>query len=285
MTDLLLGVDLGTSSVKAVVTDLQGTTIAAAAEAYSVQQPRPGYAEQDPAAWWDALCRTVRRVTSQCDAAAIRAVGLSGQMHGTVLLDAELNVLGPAVIWQDQRSAAQVAEIEARVGRERLLAIAGSPVATGFMAATVRWLQVHEPDVWARVAHLLLPKDYLRLRMTGTLAGDPSDGSGALLLDAHTRAWSPELLAALDLAPDLLPPLHPSGAIGGALTSEAATALGLRPGIPVAVEAADTAVARWAQARSNRALLLTLSTGGQLIQPVATPVIDAQGRIHTFAAH
>ncbi|MEZ4558145.1 MAG: FGGY family carbohydrate kinase [Caldilineaceae bacterium] len=150
MTDLLLGVDLGTSSVKAVVTDLQGTTIAAAAEAYSVQQPRPGYAEQDPAAWWDALCRTVRRVTSQCDAAAIRAVGLSGQMHGTVLLDAELNVLGPAVIWQDQRSAAQVAEIEARVGRERLLAIAGSPVATGFMAATVRWLQVHEPDVWAR---------------------------------------------------------------------------------------------------------------------------------------
>ncbi|MCB9159275.1 MAG: xylulokinase [Caldilineaceae bacterium] len=285
MTDLLLGVDLGTSSVKAVVTDLQGTTIAAAAEAYSVQQPRPGYAEQDPAAWWDALCRTVRGVTSQCDAAAIRAVGLSGQMHGTVLLDAELNVLGPAVIWQDQRSAAQVAEIEARVGRERLLAIAGSPVATGFMAATVRWLQVHEPDVWARVAHLLLPKDYLRLRMTGTLAGDPSDGSGALLLDVHTRAWSSELLAALDLAPELLPPLHPSDAIGGALTSAAATALGLHPGIPVAVGAADTACsALGAGAVEPGALLLTLSTGGQLIQPVATPVIDAQGRIHTFCS-
>ena len=285
MTDLLLGVDLGTSSVKAAVIDLSGTTVAAAAEDYSVQQPRPGYAEQDPVAWWDALCRTVRRATSQCDAAAIRAIGLSGQMHGTVLLDAEMKVLYPAVIWQDQRSAVQVAEIEARVGRERLLAIAGSPVATGFMAATVRWLQAHEPDVWARVAHLLLPKDYLRLRMTGALAGDPSDGSGALLLDAHTRAWSPDLLAALDLPPDLLPPLRPSDAIGGELTPAAAMALDLQPGIPVVVGAADTACsALGAGAVAPGAVLLTLSTGGQLIQPVATPVIDPQGRIHTFCS-
>lgn len=283
--ELLLGIDLGTSSVKALVTDRHGRAVAVATEPYPVLHPQPGHAEQDPAVWWDALCRAVRTVAAQCNPAHIRAIGLSGQMHGTVLLDDTSALVGPAVIWQDQRSAAQVAEIEARVGRDRLPAIAGSPVATGFMAATARWLQRHEPARWARVAHLLLPKDYIRLRLTDTWASDPSDGSGALLLDAQRRDWSPELLAALDLSPTLLPPIQPSAAIGGKLTPAAATALGLPPGIPVAVGAADTACsALGAGAVAPGTLLLTLSTGGQLIQPVSTPAIDPQGRIHTFCS-
>ncbi len=206
-------------------------------------------------------------------------------MHGTVLLGAQGDVLAPAIIWPDQRSVAQVQEITAQIGLARLTALTGSPVATGFQAATLLWVRQQRPDLWRRIAHVLLPKDYVRWRITGEFATDASDGSGALLLDVQRRAWSPELLDALGIDAAWLPPVQPSGAIAGVLTAQAAAELGLAAGVPVAVGAADTPCsALGAGVVEPGTLLLTLSSGGQLLQPLAAPRVDALGRIHTFCA-
>ena len=191
---LLLGVDLGTSSVKVVFVTADGQTWAHGSAAYPILQPQPGYAEQDPQAWWQAVCQAVRMAASSLEAAPhVAAIGLSGQMHGTVLLGAQGDILAPAIIWPDQRSIEQVQEITAQIGLARLTALTGSPVATGFQAATLLWARQQRPELWRRIAHVLLPKDYVRWRITGEFATDASDGSGALLLDVQRRAWSPEL--------------------------------------------------------------------------------------------
>ncbi|MCB0046518.1 MAG: xylulokinase [Caldilineaceae bacterium] len=282
---LLLGVDLGTSSVKVIAVTPRGRIVASGSAEYPIFHPQPTYSEQRPDDWWRAVCATVRSVTGELAADRIAAIGLSGQMHGTVLLDEENGLLGDAVIWPDRRSSRQVDEITRRMGKARLIEIAGSPVATGFQAATVAWLQEEEPDRWARTAKILLPKDYLRWRMTGRFAGDPSDGSGALLLDVAARDWSPVLLDALAIDPRRLPPVQPSVSIAGELQPDAATALGLPAGLPVMTGAADTACsALGAGAVRPGTLLLTLSTGGQLVLPVAHPIVDPAGRIHTFCS-
>ena len=283
MTDLLLGIDLGTSAVKTLVTDENGRTLAAAGIEYGIDHPRPGFAEQDPAAWWRGVVAAVRTVTTQVDPNAIAAVGLSGQMHGAVFLDAQQRPLRPAVIWPDQRSREQVDQITARVGAKRLIELTGSPLATGFLAATVRWVQQHEPGLWRQVARVLLPKDYVRWRLSGEFATDPSDGSGALLLDVGRRTWSPELLAVLDIDAAQLPEVRSSTALGGRLQAATAAELGLPAGLPVAVGAADTACSMLgAGAVEQGTLLLTLSTGGQLVAPIDRVAVDPAGRIHTF---
>jgi xylulokinase len=215
----------------------------------------------------------------------VAAIGLSGQMHGTVLLGQDGQPVTPAVIWPDQRSARQVQEITELIGSERLIEITGSPVATGFQAATLRWVQQQRPDLWARTRHALLPKDYIRLRLTGELASDPSDGSGALLLDVRARDWSAELLDALGIPRSWLPPIQASASVAGGLRPEAAAALGLPADTPVVTGAADTACsALGAGAVHPGRLLLTISTGGQLILPVEQVQVDQRGRIHTFCA-
>ena len=285
MTRYLLGIDLGTSAVKAIVVSTTGEVVGVASAEYPILQPQPLHAEQEPEAWWRATVGAVRSATEALDATQIVAVGLSGQMHGTVLLDRQQRPLMPAIIWPDQRSSRQVAEITALVGAERLYSIAGSPVSTGFMAATVRWVQQEAPELWRRVHRLILPKDYLRLRLTGAVATDPSDGAGALLLDEARRDWSHELLDLLEIPSDVLPPVQPSHQVAGALTSVAAAALGLAAGIPVVTGAADTACsALGAGAVGAERLLLSISTGGQLVQPVTEMVADTQGRIHTFCS-
>ena len=283
---LLLGVDLGTSSVKAVLVTGDGQTLAAGSAEYPIIQTKPGYAEQDPEAWWQAVCKAVRMAVKMYgESARITAIGLSGQMHGTVLLDGQNEVLAHAIIWADQRSAHQVQEITARVGLERLTALAGSPVATGFQAATLLWVRQERPELWRRIEHVLLPKDYLRWRMTGDLAAEPSDASGALLLDVRRRAWSDDLLSLLEIDAAWLPPLQAARAVAGTLTAEAAAELGLPAGLPVVTGAADTACsALGAGVVEPGEMLLTLSSGGQLLQPLTEVRVDPLGRAHTFCS-
>ena len=195
--------------------------------------------------------------------------GLSGQMHGVVMLDREQRLVAPAIIWPDQRSQRQVQEITERMGAERLYGITGSPLSTGFLAASVRWMQQEAPAAWAQVQMLLLPKDYLRWRMTGVFATDPSDGAGSLLLDERQRDWSDDLLRLLDLDRSHLPLVQPSDRVAGYLVDAAAAQLGLPAGIPVVTGAADTACGLLgAGAVASDRLLLSISTGGQLVQPV-----------------
>lgn len=288
-TSLLLGIDLGTSAVKALLTDLDGRVVGAGSAAYPILHPQPGFAEQDPHAWWRAMVDAVRQALAAAetgdDQSRVAAIGLSGQMHGTVLLGEDGEPLTPAVIWPDQRSAPQVQEITELIGPERLIGITGSPVATGFQAATLRWMQQERPDLWSRIRHVLLPKDYIRWRLTGRLASDPSDGSGALLLDVRARDWSAELLDAMEIPREWLPPVQASASVAGGLGAEAAAALGLPASTPVVTGAADTACsALGAGAVHPGRLLLTISTGGQLILPVERVQVDTRGRIHTFCA-
>ena len=282
----LLGIDLGTSSVKALLVDQEGHTLGIGSAEYPVLMPQPDYAEQDPETWWQCTATAVRQALAAARSHEVAAIGLSGQMHGTVLLGEDGRLLAPAIIWPDRRSRAQVHEVTERIGAARLIEIAGSPVATGFQAATLRWIQQEQPDVWRQVRRILLPKDYLRWRMVGEpFYTDPSDAAGTLLFDTRTRNWSPVILETLGLDTTQLPEVRPSTTIGGALTRQAAEHLGLQPGIPIIVGAADTANSALASGVvSPDTLLLTISTGGQLVLPSEEVRVDLRGRIHTFCS-
>ena len=196
----LLGIDLGTSSVKVLLADENGEILSRSSADYPLLTPRPGWVEQDPQAWWQSTARAVRQAMSGLDGEVdLVGIGVSGQMHGTVLLDHRDCSLYPAVIWPDQRSSQQVNEIYDLIGSEKLIEITGSPMATGFQAATLRWFQQNQRDLWRKTKRVLLPKDYLRWRMTGEFASDPSDAAGTLLLDGKNRSWSSQLLAELQI--------------------------------------------------------------------------------------
>lgn len=282
---LLLGIDLGTSSVKVLLTTTDGPAAGRGTAEYDILIPGPGRAEQEPEAWWGAVRAAVARALAGSDPRQIAAIGLSGQMHGTVLLDEGGLPLARAIIWPDQRSGRQVDVLTGMIGRERLLQIIGGPLATGFMAPTVRWIRDERPELWARVRYAVLPKDYLRLRLTGELASEPSDGSGTALLDERRRDWSDEVLAAVGLTRDHLPPLRESASLAGTLLPPAAADLGLPPGIPVVTGAADTPCGMLgAGVVAPDAFLMTLSTGGQLAVPAAEVRVDPLGRTHTFCS-
>jgi xylulokinase len=206
-------------------------------------------------------------------------------MHGSLLLDSQERLLSPAVIWPDQRSAPQVEEITRLIGAERLIEITGSPLATGFQAATLRWFQQEQPGLWERVEKILLPKDHLRGWLTGEWAAEPSDGSGSLLLDVHTRQWSKTILEALHIDSNWLPPIQSSTALAGQLRAEVAAELSLQPGVPVVTGSADQAASLLGVgATDSQTLLVNLSTGGQLVLPIQQVNIDLRGRMHTFCS-
>ncbi len=284
---ILLGIDLGTSSLKAILLQSDGQILAQGSAEYNIQCPRPGHAEQSPDIWWQSARIAIQQILSKVELlpSSIGAIGLSGQMHGTVFLDKRGNLLGPAVIWPDQRSRQQVKEITGLVGATRLIQITGSPAATGFQAATIRWFQQHAPDTWRKVHMILTPKDYLRWRLTGELASESSDGSGTLLLDKRTRDWSGEILDILEISRRSLPPIKPSDGLAGALSREAADYLGLFTGLPVVTGAADTACGLLgAGIVDEDNLLLTISSGGQLVIPAVEASVDLKGRMHTFCS-
>ncbi len=282
----LMGIDLGTSSVKVIVVDLDGRIRGVGSAEYPIHQPEPGFAEQDPQEWWLGLVFAVRQALSAAgETVEVAAIGLDGQMHGTVLLDDRSLPITPAVIWPDQRTGSQVQEITELVGAEHLIDITGSPLATGFQAATLRWFQQERPEIWRSTEKVLLPKDYIRWCMTGEFASDPSDACSTLLLDARTRDWSKELLKNLEIDPGRLPPVLPSTAIAGNLQEGAAVELGLPTGIPIVTGAGDTASSiLGAGVTQPDTLLLNISTGGQLVQPIFDLQVDLKGRIHTFCS-
>lgn len=238
---MYLGIDLGTSELKALLLDDAHRVVAMAGEPLTVQRPQPLWSEQDPADWWTALERTVARLRHENAAAwaAVRAIGLSGQMHGAVVLDADQRVLRPAVLWNDGRSAAQCAALEA--SEPALGAITGNLAMPGFTAPKLLWLREHEPAVFRRIACVLLPKDWIRLRLCGDAVSDMSDASGTLWLDVGTRSWSQALLAATGLTLGQMPRLVEGSAISGGLTRELADRWGLRRGLPIAGGAGDNA--------------------------------------------
>ena len=200
----LLGIDLGTSSVKVLITDGEGGILSRGSAGYPMRTPQPGWVEQAPEEWWQATVLAVRQAISGLEGEpGLSAIGLSGQMHGTVLLDSKDQLLGPAIIWPDQRSSRQVDEITALVGKERLIKISGSIAATGFQAATLRWMQQNKQQVWTKTRRVFLPKDYLRWRLCDRFATDPSDAAGTGLLDGERRAWSQKLLDDLQIAAHL----------------------------------------------------------------------------------
>lgn len=286
MSEGFLGIDLGTSAVKALVVDSEGHVRGSGSAEYPVLHPHVGWAEQDPDAWWAATVAAVEQALGWAGSGqTIRSIGLSGQMHGVSFLGENDRALYPAVIWADQRSARQAKEITAAVGAERLIDIAGSPIAAGFMAATLAWMREEKSSVWWRTKRVLSPKDELRRRMTGVVATEPGDASATLLFDARWRSWSPQLLDAMEIPGILLPAVRQSAAVGGELLPDAASALGLPEGTPVVMGTGDAPSGLLgAGIVDQETMFLSLSTGAQVMAPSETFSPDPQGRIHTFCS-
>jgi xylulokinase len=233
---ITLGIDIGTSATKTIAIDEKGTIVASASAEYPCDHPRPGWSEQSPGLWWDATKQTVQHVmaSGRFQRGDVVGVGLSGQMHGSVLLDAAGEMICPALLWNDQRTAAECHEIETKAGgREALIRLVANPALTGFTAPKLLWVRKHEPQHWERVRQVLLPKDYVRYRLTGTFATEVSDASGTLLLDVANRRWSRELLGKLDIDPALLPTCHESPDVSAQVSELGSKATGLPVGTPV----------------------------------------------------
>lgn len=281
--DSILALDLGTGSVKALVVDSSCTVLGSSSEVYSVDRPHDGWAEQTPDDWWVSAVTAARRAVDAAGSPPIVAIGISGQMHGTVLVDEDGEVVRPAIIWEDRRSARQVDRLTRRIGAERIIQMCGSPLATGFQAATLAWLVEHEPEAIRKTATVLLPGDYLRFRMTGIRTTEPSGASSTLLFDIHRRTWSSDLLETLGIVDERLPAVLESTTVHGRLTPNAARQLGLEPGIPVTGGGGDAPLAALAAGVADAdTLLLTISTGSQAILPVGSAAVDPRGRIHTW---
>ncbi len=278
----LIGLDIGTSGARALAVSESGAVIASAAQEYPLLTPRPGWTEQNPEDWWQASCKVLAEVAKAVQG-NVAGIGLTGQMHGSVFLDAGDRVIRPALLWNDQRTATQCAEITSRVGRDRLLAIAGNPALTGFQAPKVLWLRDSEPANYNRIAHVLLPKDFIRLRLAGEYATDASDASGTLLLDLRRRSWSAEILDALELPGDWLPTVREGPEEAGRLRAGVATELGLPAGIPIAAGGGDNAAAAVGSGIVEVGLASSsIGTSGVVFAftPEFTP--DPSGRLHAF---
>ncbi len=285
--EYLLGVDLGTSGTKTVLFDVNGQAIASETVEYPLHQPQNGWAEQAPEDWWDAARTTIRSVIEQSgvDANDIKGLGISGQMHGLVLLDADGNVLREAILWCDGRTQEECDEITNTIGRDRLIQITANPALTGFTAGKILWVRKHEPELWAKVRHILLPKDYVRFKLTGEYASEMSDASGTNLLDVPNRCWSKEILDALNIDDNLMPRLTESSDVAGYITSEAAQVTGLVAGTPVAGGAGDNAAAAVGTGVVVEGkAFTTIGTSGVVFAHSDKVQIDPKGRVHTFCA-
>ena len=281
----LLGLDIGTSGAKALLCDEGGVVLAAALAEYPLLTPRPLWSEQHPADWWQGARAAVREVlaTSGVDAAQVVGLGLTGQMHGAVFLDEVGGVIRPALLWNDQRTATECAEITELVGATRLIELAGNPALTGFQAPKIVWLRNHEPDNYARLAQVLLPKDYIRLLLTGVAGTDASDAAGTLLLDLQTRDYSAEILEKLDIPRAWLPAVFEGPQVTGTLLPALAAELGLPTGLPVIAGGGDNAAAAVGTGVVRAGVVSSsIGTSGVIFAHADTIALDPQGRLHTF---
>jgi xylulokinase len=262
-----------------------GQVAGVASAEYAYETPKPMWTEQHPDLWWQATIDSVRQVLadSRIDPGDIQGVGLTGQMHGLVLLDAAGEVLRPAILWNDQRTVAECDETRRRVGGERLIQITGNDALTGFTAPKILWVRNHEPDLFAQVRQILLPKDYVRFKLTGEYAVDKAGGAGTLLFDLSQREWSPEVLTALDINPKWLPPTFEGTSVTGTVLVEVAEATGLKAGTPVVGGGGDQAAsAVGTGAVVEGVVSLSLGTSGVVFAATGRPIVEPQGRLHAF---
>jgi xylulokinase len=283
---MFLGIDVGTGGTRAVVIDAAGRVVATAtADHAPFASPQAGWAEQDPRDWWRATAEAVRAVLTGEKVAAdsIAAVGFSGQMHGATLLDAADEPLRPALIWCDQRTEKQCRELTAQIGAERLIELVCNPAITGFTLPKLLWLRENEPDLWRQACAVLLPKDYVRLRLTGDKATDVADASGTLLFDVRRRKWSETMFAELGLDAALFPRAFESIEVTGNVSAAGAAATGLRAGTPVVAGAGDNAAGAVGMGIVQAGQVsVTIGTSGVAFVVTDKPTLDARGRTHTL---
>ena len=287
MTDprLLLGVDISTTGAKALLIDQNGEVITSATTPLSLQTPYPLWAEQNPEEWWQGIKTSIREVLAESDSTAesIAAIGLTGQMHGLVMLGESGQVLRPAILWNDQRTGKQCDQIREKVGLQRLIQTTGNNALTGFTAPKILWVQENEPEIFAQTRHILLPKDFIRYQLTGEFGMDKAGGSGTILFDLQARTWSDELLGELGLPRDWFPSTFEGPEISGQVSKQAAEATGLKAGTPVVGGAGDQAAgATGVGAVEPGIIALTLGTSGVVFAPTESALIEPEGRLHAF---
>jgi len=283
----LLGIDLGTSGTKTVLFSEDGAVIGSATEEYPLYQPNNGWAEQDPLDWWNACISSVKSVleASRISSADIAGIGFSGQMHGLVMLDENGESLRNSIIWCDGRTADECAEIMEMVGGSRLVDLTGNQALTSFTAGNILWVRKNEPELYKRCRHILLPKDYLRYKLTGKLGMEASDASGMNMLDIHKRVWSDEVLKRLEIDRALLPDVYESNEIAGHITAEVSKLTGLKEGTPVVYGSGDNAAAAIGTGVVEKGkAFITIGTSGVIFAHSDNVAIDAGGRVNTFCA-
>ncbi|NQW18311.1 MAG: xylulokinase [Chloroflexi bacterium] len=282
--DAYLGIDAGTTAVKVLVVDTRGQVIGEGDSPMPISVPQPGWSEQNPADWWIGVVAAVRQaINGTASVVNIRAIGLSGQMHSLVALDKRDDVIRPAILWNDTRTADQCREIERRLGKDGLRNLVGNPALEGFTAPKLLWLRDHEPENYNRIATVLLPKEYIRLKLTGVKAMDPSDAAGTLMFDIAKTRWSSEALAKMEIPEEWMPEIVRSHEVSGTLSIGAAHELGLPPGIPIAGGAADNAAAAIGSAVTiPGTAMVSIGTGGTVVAPIPNAAVDPGLRLHTF---
>ena len=280
-----LGIDTSTTGSKALVIDERGEVIAVASSPHTLQTPRPLWSEQDPREWWEATSMSIHSVLEQAGIGGeeIRAVGLTGQMHGLVLLDESGNVLRPAILWNDQRTQMQCDEIHERIGKEKFIQITGNVALTGFTAPKILWVKENEPEIYVRAKHVLLPKDYIRYKLTGEYAMDKADGAGTVLFDLRSRDWSDEVLSALEIPREWMPNTFEGPEFTGSVNEEAASLTGLKAGTPVAAGGGDQAAQAVGVGAVEPGIVgLTVGTSGVVFATTPSALIEPEGRLHAF---
>lgn len=283
--EYLLGIDIGTSSVKSLLTDLDGQPIALSSQSYPVRHDQADHAEQDPERWWSAACRTIRDVLARSgvDPTNIKGIGLSGQMHGLVVLDSNGQPVRPAIIWMDSRTKDTIKDIHDLIGEEAIADLTLNKMAAGFLIASLYWLKMNEPENYDRTAVVLLPKDYLCYRLSGELGTDWTDACGTLAFDPRQRQWSQKLLDKLSIDVKLFPDVHPPFAVAGTIQKPAALATGLHQGTPVAYGGGDNAMQNIGNGLVDPgSLSINIGTGAQLSLICDQPIRDPRIRTNTF---
>jgi xylulokinase len=280
-----LGIDTSTTSSKALLIDEEGKVVGVASSPHTLQTPRSLWSEQSPLEWWDAVSASIRSVLDKANLRGeqIGAIGLTGQMHGLVLLDEAGYVLRPAILWNDQRTQSQCDEIHQIIGREKFIQITGNVALTGFTAPKILWVKENEPDVYAKAKHVLLPKDYIRYKLTGEYAMDKADGAGTVLFDLKSRDWSEEVLTALEIPRDWMPPTFEGPEFTGYVSEEAASLTGLKAGTPVAAGGGDQAAQAVGVGAVEPGIVgLTVGTSGVVFATTPSALVEPEGRLHAF---
>jgi len=281
----LMGLDISTTGAKALIINETGAVIAVANSPQPISQPKPLWSEQNPADWWDGISASIRRALDEAGLRGddISAIGLTGQMHGLVLLDAAGEVLRPSILWNDQRTQAQCDAMTEIIGADRLLELTGNPAVTGFTAPKILWVRDNEPEIFARAAQVLLPKDYIRYKLTDSYATDLAGAAGTSLLNVAERAWSAEVLDALEIPAAWMPPVHEGSQVTSTISAAGAAATGLKPGTPVVGGGGDQAAGAVGMGCVKPEMIgVTVGTSGVVFAPLSRYAYEPEGRLHAF---